>query len=94
MAQEENDFLRDQVRRLTAALNHYQSAYPNFVLEEYDVPVDDASTEAWLSQSKDLPPLLKEYDATIFGLQKQLESLEKQLQRLRSQAQDVAEENE
>ncbi|GFR90913.1 sodium channel and clathrin linker 1 [Elysia marginata] len=43
---------------------------------------------------RDLPPLLKEYDATIFGLQKQLESLEKQLQRLRSQAQDVAEENE
>lgn len=94
MAQEENDFLRDQVRRLNAALSRYQSAYPNFVLEEHDVSEGSINTQAWLSQSKDLPPLLKEYDATIFGLQKQLESLENQLVRLRNQAQDVAEENE
>ncbi|RUS87685.1 hypothetical protein EGW08_004526 [Elysia chlorotica] len=94
MSKEENEFLKDQVRRLNVALSEYQRAYPNFVLEHYDVSEDSQGTQAWLSDSKDLPPLLKEYDATIFGLQRQLESLENQIERIRSQAQDVAKENE
>ncbi|GFN83959.1 sodium channel and clathrin linker 1 [Plakobranchus ocellatus] len=92
--QGDNESLKDQVLRLNAALSHYQTAYPNFVLEEYGITKESEAAQAWLAQSKDLPPLLREYDATVFGLQRQLESLESQLARLRSQAQDVAEENE
>ncbi|XP_012945048.1 sodium channel and clathrin linker 1, partial [Aplysia californica] len=89
------EFLRDQVSRLTVLLARYQEAYPDFVLQEYGLEEEKSrDSHPWITESKELSPLLREYDATIYGLQEQLGNLQEELMTLRSRADLLVQEND
>ncbi|XP_059147347.1 uncharacterized protein LOC131935075 [Physella acuta] len=94
MSQSDVDILKRQVSNLSTLLSRYQEAYPNFVLEENEISKEEAKDQPWYSVSNQLNPLFREYDATIFGLEKKISDLQDEIQRLRTQAKDLINENE
>ncbi|CAL1544409.1 unnamed protein product [Lymnaea stagnalis] len=94
MSKGEIEFLKDHVNKLSHSLSQYQKAFPNFILEEHGITEQDVRDQPWLANSNQLHPLLREYDATIHGLQGQISHLEHELDRLRNQARELIQENE
>jgi len=83
------------VNRLNSLLARYQEAYPNFVIEEHGLNKEEAtSSSPWLIDNKELPPLLREYDATIYSLQEQLASFQNELMSIRGRSDALIQENE
>ncbi|BFZ15114.1 hypothetical protein BsWGS_18152 [Bradybaena similaris] len=93
MTEGDLEFLKDQVKRLNYLLARYQEAYPDFALQEYELPQEWAQEQPW-TRKTELSPLLQEYDAIIFGLQGQLANLQNDLEKLRKQSRDLIQENE
>lgn len=93
MEDDEVDFLKDQVKRLTVQLQKYRNVSADSIADEQGGLDEDEPIAPWLTDKTILSPLIAEYDQQFQTLLKEKELLRDELDRLKPKLDKVLKEN-
>ncbi|XP_071126425.1 sodium channel and clathrin linker 1-like isoform X1 [Mytilus edulis] len=93
MDDEEVDFLKDQVKRLSEQLQKYRNVTAESVGDEQGVLDGDTPVAPWLTDKSLLSPLIAEYDQQFQALLEEKEILRGELDKLRPELRRLMDEN-
>ncbi|CAG2230976.1 unnamed protein product [Mytilus edulis] len=93
MDDEEVDFLKDQVKRLSEQLQKYRNVTAESVGDEQGALDGDAPVAPWLTDKSLLSPLIAEYDQQFQALLEEKEILRGELDKLRPELRRLMDEN-
>lgn len=93
MEDEEVDFLKDQVKRLSEQLQKYRNVTADSIADEQGGLDEDIPVAPWLTDKSVLSPLIAEYDQQFQSLLEEKEILRNELDKLRPELERLMSEN-